>query len=179
MTSAPNNAEAADPGLTGLTSATVADTILVQLHSSITFDSLFSWRGPISTLGVALASFPGSVNGNSYYIVIKHRNSLETWSSNPVIFGSSSSYNFSTSSSQAFGDNMVDMGSGVYGIFTGDINQDGEVNSVDYTDLDPDQLSGVAFGYRLTDLNGDGEVNSVDYVQIDQNQLNSVYLLRP
>ena len=42
-----------------------------------------------------------------YYLVIKHRNSIETWSSTPVsLLPDVISYDFSTTSSQAYGDNM-------------------------------------------------------------------------
>lgn len=178
MTSAPNNAEAADPSLTGLTSSSVADTIVVELHHATTFDSLFAWRGPISTLGVASASFPGAVNGNSYYIVVKHRSSLETWSANPVSFGSSASYNFTTSASQAYGDNMISLGNGKYGIFAGDLNHDGFIDGSDFTDVDNDNAN-FALGYLFTDVNGDGYVDGNDFTSIDNNGSNFIGLARP
>ncbi|MCK6610613.1 MAG: fibronectin type III domain-containing protein, partial [Bacteroidia bacterium] len=171
MTAAPYNSD-------NLLPDTIADTITVVLHDDITFDSLYAWRGPISTSGLALANFPGAVNGNDFYIAIRHRNSIETWSAAPVTFGSSASYNFSTASTQAYGDNMANGGSGVYLIFTGDINQDGSVDFLDYPDLDVDALNGE-LGYLVTDLNGDSSVDFLDYPSIDLNALNGVIMMRP
>jgi len=171
MTAAPYNSD-------NLLPDTIADTITVVLHDDITFDSLYAWRGPISTSGLALANFPGAVNGNDFYIAIRHRNSIETWSAAPVTFGSNTSYDFSTASTQAYGDNMANGGSGVYLIFTGDINQDGSVDFLDYPDLDVDALNGE-LGYLVTDLNGDSSVDFLDYPSIDLNALNGVIMMRP
>ena len=45
----------------------------------------------------------------SYYLEITHRNSLETWSGLPqaAVTGGNYAYDFTTSASQAFGDNMT------------------------------------------------------------------------
>ncbi|MCK6611890.1 MAG: hypothetical protein L6Q78_12730 [Bacteroidia bacterium] len=171
MTAAPYNSD-------NLLPDTIADTITVVLHDEVTLDSLYAWRGPINTSGLALASFPGAVNGNDYYIAIRHRNSIETWSAAAVSFGSSTSYDFSTAASQAYGDNLIDDGSGVFMVYTGDINQDGSVDFLDYPDLDLDALNGE-LGYRVTDLNGDASVDFLDYPKIDVNALNGIIKLRP
>ncbi|MBL0097200.1 MAG: hypothetical protein IPP46_12470 [Bacteroidetes bacterium] len=39
--------------------------------------------------------FPGSSIGNSYYIVVRHRNAIETWSKFPILFnGTAVTYDF-------------------------------------------------------------------------------------
>lgn len=73
-----------------------ADAIQVELHeSSSPFNTVYSLNTILKSDGFASVIFPGSVYGNSYYVVIKHRNSIETWSKLPVIFSSPEvSYDF-------------------------------------------------------------------------------------
>jgi hypothetical protein len=73
---------------------------------------------------------------------------------------------------------MVDLGSGVFGIYTGDINQDGSVDFLDYPDLDLGSINGD-LGYLVTDLNGDASVDFLEYPLIDLNSINGVILMRP
>ena len=51
---------------------------------------------------------------------------------------------------------------GVYAIYSGDINQDGFIEGLDYDQLllDSDNLEE---GFKTTDLNGDGFVEGLDY----------------
>jgi tRNA threonylcarbamoyladenosine modification (KEOPS) complex Pcc1 subunit len=81
----------------GTSPATIADTILVELHNaSAPYALAFSAIGTLSTSGIANIVFPAASIGNSYYVVIKHRNSIETWSANPILMSASTSYNFSS-----------------------------------------------------------------------------------
>jgi len=82
-------------GLT--TDPTVCDYINVELHQSTSPYSLVaSVTATLKTNGDALANIPTSVPSGNYYIVIKHRNSIEVWSKIPVAFGSSTvNYDFS------------------------------------------------------------------------------------
>jgi Dockerin type I domain len=121
------------------------------------------------TNGNIACTFPGGSIGNSYYIVLKHRNTLETWSANPVtITVGTNSYDFTNAANKAFGNNQASLGINTYGMFTGDVNQDHSVDAFDYLQLDADLLLGV-FGYYATDLNGDGAVDSFDYLLMDPN----------
>jgi hypothetical protein len=113
-----------------------------------------------------------------YFIVIKHRNSLETWSSSPVSFSSNSmSYNFTTEASQAFGDNLKQM-SGVFVIYGGDVNQDGVVDSADMTPVDNDAAVYLA-GYLPADVNGDGIIDTADITIIDNNSASYTGVIAP
>jgi hypothetical protein len=110
--------------------------------------------------------------------VIKHRNSIATWSAAPVLFSSQgTSYDFTTSDTQAYGSNMT-INSGAYLIFTGDINQDGSVDFNDYPSLDVSSSSGD-LGYLPFDLNGDASVDFNDYPMIDVNSSNGVISITP
>jgi hypothetical protein len=147
----------------------VADQISLELHHAAFPYALAG--GPytvnLNTDGSAQLTIPTALN-SSYYLVVKHRNSLETWSASPVSFsGSPVLYNFSNGFSQAYGSNLKEMG-GVYTIFSGDVNQDGAVDTGDMTPVDND-ASAYSSGYLATDVNGDGIVDTGDMTIVDNN----------
>ena len=135
-------------------------------------------NGVLNTNGTAAIAFPNSAIGNSYYIAIKHRNSIETWSAAPVAISNHTIYNFTTSASQAYGANLSNLGKGVFGMYSGDINQDGSIDFSDYPDLDIANNSGV-LGYNVNDLNGDASVDFNDYPLLDINSNNGIIAMRP
>jgi hypothetical protein len=73
---------------------------------------------------------------------------------------------------------MVDLGSGVFGMYAGDINQDGFIDGNDFTDVDNDN-SNFASGYLYTDTNGDGFVDGNDFTLIDNNGSMFISIARP
>ena len=171
MTAAPFN-------VNGTTPSTIADTITVQLYNSASQTLAYSATSTLSTNGVSNITYAGEVSGGSYYIVIKHRNSITTWSANPVQFSASTSYSFANSDAKAAGNNLANLGSGIYGIFSGDINQDGSVDFNDYPGLDLSSSNGD-LGYLPFDLNGDASVDFNDYPIIDVNSSNGVISVTP
>ncbi len=158
----------------------IADTIVVELHSSVTpFNSIYTSKSVINTEGNGNFQFPISIIGNSYYVVVKHRNSIETWSANPVQFTSNyTSYSFTSNASKALGNNLVNDGAGRFMIYTGDINQDGSVDFNDYPALDISSNIGD-LGYFVTDLNGDASVDFNDYPTLDVNSSLGVLAVKP
>ncbi len=79
--------------------------------------------------------FDNAGNGVSYYVVVKSVNSIETWSSSTVTFnGGSTSYDFTTSISQAYGNNQTLNVNNVPSIYQGDANQDGACTLTDLID---------------------------------------------
>lgn len=115
-----------------------------------------------------------------YYIVVKHRNSLETWSkSGGESFTNSSAlnYDFTGSASQAYGNNLKQLGT-KYCIFSGDVNQDGAVDLSDVSAIDND-IYNFTFGNTVTDLNGDDFVDVSDILICDNNSFGFVSLIRP
>lgn len=172
MTASPFNAD-------GISPTNLADTIIVELHDAATLVTSFTKVATISTSGVCATTFPAAASGNSYYVVIKHRNSIATWSASPVLMNPvGTSYNFSTAATQAFGDNLANDGTGIYLIYTGDINQDGSVDFNDYPDLDISSSNGD-LGYLPYDLNGDASVDFNDYPMIDINSSNGIIVMTP
>jgi len=148
---------------------TVADQVTLELHNST---SPFSLAGGPYTVnvnqdGTAALTIPAAL-GSSYFIVIKHRNSIETWNASPVSFsGASISYNFSSAASQAYGNNMK-LISGKYVLYGGDVNQDGIVDGEDMISVDNNAANFVS-GYLATDVNGDGLINSADETILQNN----------
>lgn len=150
-----------------------SDTIRAYLRDTLSpYVVIDSSRSLLSQSGNASMQFTKAQNGRRYFLQLRHRNSVETWSKTAgVTFASSSaSFDFSTSSSQAFGSNMklVDSVPVRYAVFSGDVNQDGVV---DLTDLGlTDNLAFVfATGYLPEDVNGDNYVDLADIVVIDNN----------
>ncbi len=148
----------------------IADKIDVELHNALNYSytEYFANEVDLSTSGSATINFPPAANGN-YYLTIKHRNSIETTSADPVSFALPVvDYSFDQPA-KAYGSNLLLMIDGYYAIYGGDVNQDGSVDTGDTTPTDNDQYFYVA-GYILTDVNGDGIVDTADGTIIDNNQ---------
>jgi hypothetical protein len=87
-------------------------------------------------------------------------------------------YDFTTAANKAYGDNMVELESGVYGFYSGDLNQDESVDILDSPSLYDDN-DNFAFGYFATDLNGDGSVDILDFPLLFGNSDNFIYSVHP
>jgi hypothetical protein len=75
----------------------VMDTIDIELRNSSNISQVIaSRRSAVSTLGNSTYTLPGSLIGNSYYIVVKYRNAIETWSKNAVLINSNTTFDFTT-----------------------------------------------------------------------------------
>jgi subtilisin family serine protease len=157
----------------------VADHITVELHNVADYSIIeHTINGvELSTNGNATINIPPALNGN-YYITIKHRNSIETTSSDPVSFAPPViNYAFS-SPTNVFGGNLQMMVDGAYTIFGGDVNQDGVVDTADMTPVDNDSDAYMA-GYIDTDVNGDGGVDTADMTIVDNNSADYVESAHP
>ena len=66
---------------------TACDSIVVELHDAVFPNSIVvSVKTLLHKNGTASISLPGNLLNHSYYIAIRHRNAIETWSKNPVSF---------------------------------------------------------------------------------------------
>ena len=116
----------------------------------------------------------------TYYIHIKHRNSLETWSKasgQTYTLGSALSYDFTDSLSKAFGNNMTQKSS-KYCIYSGDVFQDGVIDGSDGLIVDNDAFN-FESGYISSDVNGDRFVDGSDGSIVDNNAANFVSAVTP
>lgn len=158
---------------------TIADKVTVKLHSSTDYNTVVYTltNVNISTSGNITESISSSYNG-TYYISVTHRNSIQVVSSSPVSFASNSiSYNFSTSASQAYGNNQKQVGAS-WVMFTGDVNQDGCVDGLDIISVDNKAASSPS-GYQVEDLNGNGTVNITDINLLQTNATAFVKSIHP
>lgn len=173
MYSAPFNAN-------GITPANIADTIIIELRADVyPFDLLYSSKVTIDISGLADINLPTTTIDSSYYVVIKHRNSIETWSASAFrVIPVGSNYNFKNAANKAYGYNLSNLGNGVFAIYSGDINQDGSIDFADYPSLDITSQNGV-LGYDANDLNGDASVDFADYPILDINSNNGIISIRP
>ncbi|NHM07459.1 secretion protein [Flavobacterium sp. CYK-4] len=158
-------------------SATDVDDITVELRNASTFATDFTTTAVLQTNGTAVVTFP-ALSG-SYYIAVKHRSAIQTWSGSAITFSTSSvSYDFTNQANKAFGSNMTQLESGVWGFYNGDINQDEVIDNSDSDTFFVD-IENSNFGYLNTDLNGDGVVDNSDLDNFYINIENSVYSNHP
>ena len=138
------------------------DTITVELRSSVyPYNLVESVKGLGGQSIARVITFSTPINGIPYYIVVKHRNSIQTWSKTTNTFSSNAlSYNFTTANTQAFGNNLINVG-GAWSTYGGDVNQDG---TVDLSDINLVFNAAGSFltGYVVTDLTGDNLVDLSD-----------------
>jgi hypothetical protein len=160
----------------------VSDTVAVELRNSTSpFAVADQTRAVVSANGTVQLKFGNAADGN-YYIAVKHRNSIETWSAGTIALSRSTpaNYDISTSASQAFGSNMIQIDSSPirFAIYGGDLNQDGTVDATDVSTIDNDASNFVS-GYVVTDLTGDNFVDGTDFAIADNNAANFVGVITP
>ncbi|MBK8683817.1 MAG: hypothetical protein IPN26_01905 [Bacteroidetes bacterium] len=94
------------------------DTVIVRLHNaSAPYAQAHSFKGVLQTDGNVVCTFPPAVNGQSYYIAVRNRNAIETWSANPVLMSAVTNYNFSNAINKAYGSNQILVGGGFCAIY--------------------------------------------------------------
>ena len=160
----------------------VPDTLSVQLRNSIypykVVDSAKVLAELSPTNFKKTIRFKNIITGNSYYIVAKHRTSIETWSAYPVEFLSDTTfYNFTTSLNKAYGNNMISI-NGIASFYSGDVNQDHTIDAGDVSIVDNASAIGLS-GNVPEDLNGDGFVDASDLSIVDENAYNVISAVTP
>ncbi|MEO8210049.1 MAG: choice-of-anchor J domain-containing protein, partial [bacterium] len=92
----------------------------------------------LDTLGKKIINFTLPEEEVPYYIVVRHHNSITTWSRNGgESFTGTIIYDFTTGLNKAFANNMKIV-NGKSAFFTGDTNQDGVVDITDLAAIDND-----------------------------------------
>ncbi len=164
---------------------TETDTVRISLWAPVNLSNQepdHSAKTVIHTDGTATIQFPATVNGNPFYIAVKHRNHMETWSKLPVMFTGTTSYDFSDALGKAYDDGanppMAAVAGGKFAFYGGDVNQDGTVDASDMADVDNDNAV-FAFGYNVTDASGDGATDASDISIVDNNQQLFLFYARP
>ena len=147
----------------------IADKVSVELHQGANYATISYSNNNVdlTTNGIASFTIP-SIHNSSYYLTIKHRNSVTVTSKLPVSFaGSTINYSFDAPN-KAYGNNLKQMGDGQYVVFGGDPNQDGVVNGLDITTIG-NQCTLFGVGYIAEDNNGDGILDAMDLIMTDNN----------
>ncbi|MBK8552109.1 MAG: exo-alpha-sialidase [Ignavibacteria bacterium] len=158
------------------------DTVRVYLHrSDFPNIKVDSFTTTIDNQAVATGSFSRALSGN-YYIEVRHRNTIETWSSAggvPYNRGSLFNYNFIVGSGWAFDNNQKLVYPGPwYGMFSGDIEQNGFIDLNDVTFVYND-ASAFVTGYVKTDVTGDNVTDLNDVLITYNNNADFVSVKRP
>ncbi len=134
----------------------------------------------LKTNGLAHLLLPTNLTGD-YYIALKHRNSLEIWSAQPVLFPSSSMYDFTLSLntfSVGLNSSQKLISDGKYAMYSGDVNQDGTVDIFDQQNME-NAVMLFEFGYLPNDCNSDGLEDIFDMQIIENNTSLFLYYARP
>ncbi len=161
-----------------ITDTMVADSVQVYIREDKSpYQFLDSAKGFLNASGVGIFLFDHMTNNYDFRIIVKHRNSIETWSNEVIFVDDTLSYNFTESSSKAVGNNLILKGT-KYCIYSGDADQDGAVGISDESLIENDILNFVT-GYVRTDLTGDNLVDLSDIAIADNNSFNFVSVQRP
>lgn len=164
-------------GLSGNT--LIADSIEVELHHiTAPYAMITSFKTALYTNGSVNVNC-GALSG-MYYLVIKHRNAIATWSASAISLSNSvaMNYDFSDAANKAYGSNLIDMGSGVWAIYSGDLNQDENIDLLDEPILQT-EINNFTSGYHFTDINGDGNVDLLDNPILEANINNFIFSNHP
>ncbi len=142
-----------------------AEMIKIELHAAGSYGTpVVDGYVMVNQGGIALFDLSADYDGD-YYITIKNRNHIETVSANTVSFAGTGKveYDFTDAAGKAYGNNQVLLpgGRGHYGIYAGDVNQDGVLSVLDLSAATDDVRGGVT-GYVATDVNGDGVLSVLD-----------------
>ncbi len=148
-------------------SSGIRDTVTAYLRSIVPpFAVVDSARSVVdSLLHSGSFLFQYAVDG-TYYVQLRHRNSLETWSRSggeAFLAGEPFTYDFTSSLSQAYMNNLkqVDGVPERYALISGDVNQDGIIDAGDLSEID-NASALFTSGYTSEDLNGDYLVDATD-----------------
>lgn len=162
----------------GISSNLLVENLTVELHHATTFALVASTTAMLNTNGTMTCTFATAPVG-SFYIAVKGRNMIQTWSASPQTVGATPlTFDFTTSSNTAYGDNMKQMAPGVFAFYTGDINGDDNIDNIDFSVWEND-ASEFAFGEYATDMNGDGNVDNIDFSIWEINASNFVFATYP
>lgn len=158
---------------------TIADSVTLKLHSnSSPYPTIYSTRLAWQTNGWMDVWLPLGITGTTSFYDLTHRNGIETWSSSAQQVRTTLKYDFTINPNKAMGDNQTYLENGVFGFFSGDVNQDDAVDVFDYLLMQNDITLGN-FGYMNADLNGDGTVDAYDYLVMEYNIITGAGAVHP
>ncbi len=161
----------------------ISDTVTVNLRSStFPYNIIDNARAVISKTSFTAKFYFRTAPSGSYYLDIRHRNSIETWSASPVSLtrNVNTNYDLTTAANKSYGSNMIQVDNTPvrFAVYSGDVNQDGIVDATDALLVDNDANIFLT-GYVKTDVNGDYSVDATDALIVDNNSSNFVSKITP
>jgi endoglucanase len=160
------------------------DTVKAYLRNiSSPYNIVDSSKANIDSVTFSGSFLFANASSGTYYIVVNHRNTLETWSKaggEVYTAGSSLSFNFNLDSSQTFGKNVIRVLSSplTFALYNGDANQDKIIDASDLSTVENDIANSVT-GYVKSDITGDDFVDAGDLSIVENNASNSVAAISP
>ncbi|MEO8447220.1 MAG: hypothetical protein ABI528_06970, partial [bacterium] len=159
-----------------------ADTAIVYLRNSGSpYAFVDSSKSVIGINSAGTFNFTNVNNGTPYYVILSHRNSLETWSASPQTFTANiMSYDFTNAAGSAFGNNLkqVDTSPVEYAVYSGDVDKEGTIDAADMILIFNDVIT-FASGYLSSDVTGNNFTDAGDMIVAYNNSVNFVSIVRP
>jgi len=159
-----------------------ADTAMLYLrNSSSPYAFVDSSKSVIGINSTGTFNFTNVNNGTPYFIILSHRNSLETWSASTQTFTANTmSYDFTNAAGSAFGNNMkqVDASPVEYAVYSGDVDKDGTIDAADMIFIFNDVIT-FGSGYLSSDVTGNNFTDAGDMIVAYNNSVNFVSIMRP
>jgi len=180
-TAVPASITVALQGFYNNTTLNIRDTTRIYLrNTSPPYAIVDSAKAVIDSLNFTGSFLFANAPTGTYYLQVKSRNGLETWSKaggQLYTAGSAFSYNFTTAAAQAYGSNEI-LKNTKYCQYSGDVNQNGIIDLTDVILINND-ASAFLSGYRVTDVNGDSYIDLSDIVITSNNASNFVNKVVP
>jgi hypothetical protein len=146
---------------------------LLLRNATFPFDIKDSAIGKIDSLTLSGRFWFTRAASGTYYLVVKHFNSVETWSKvggeTTTSNFQSLNYDFTSSITQAYGNNMRLKG-GKYCFYSGDVDQDGFIDATDLSRIDNEAYNFSVGEFLPEDLDGNGVVDAADFSVADNNR---------
>ena len=162
----------------------IRDTTVIYLRNiSSPYSIVDSACSVIDSLNFTGSFLFSNAPSGTYYLQIRHRNSLETWSKaggEQYTPGTVLSYDFTSSPSQAYGNNLIqtDTIPEIYAVYSGDTEKDGNIDLTDVFAVYNDAVLNTT-GYKVSDINGDYLTDLSDVLIVYNNSGNFVSKLMP
>lgn len=148
----------------------ITDWVLLELRSSNDINTIVAQRAALITNSGQIVDvnsssavgFTGITSGESYYIVLRHRNHLAVVSSSTISLPNASSFSFSNPANIEGGsEQLSNLGGANYALIAGDINSDGVITVADFNfyQSESSQLN----NYFSSDCNLDKAVTVGDF----------------
>ena len=164
-------------------SLNASDTVTVYLRNTVSpFSIADSARSVLTNNLLSLNAELSSANEGNYYVSIKHRNSIDIWSKDPVDFTipGDKSFDFRANTNAVYGGNeiQVDNTPVQFAMYSGDVNRDGLVDLTDIIQISND-AGEFKTGYIVTDLTGNSITDLTDVVMAFNNASSFVSVKKP